>query len=132
MAISSNIRKAAERETLTLPFRVPPQETFTIAQLSALCGMKSTFVEEQFDAGKTLAGFEFCGGAGLRHSKRIPRAWAVAFLVRHATWTDESLTDAYVACLAHLPAEALLRIQQTTTRLLAEGSYARPEQSAKP
>jgi len=120
MALSASVRKSAADATLALPFRVPPKDVFTIREVATLCGMKETFVEEQFDGGHELAGFKFNGGAGKRHSKRIPRALLIPFLIKHATWTDDSLLDAYVSVLPHLPAPTLLRIAETARRLAAE------------
>ncbi len=123
-ALTANVRHAAARDTLALPFRVPPKDVFTIREVAELSGMKETFVEEQFDAGRELAGFKFNGGAGKRHSKRIPRAWAVAFLVKHATWHDESLLEAYRGCLRHLPTSALLVIAADCHRLAQEKPFS--------
>jgi len=120
MALSASVRRSAAKATLTLPFRIPLKDAFTIREVAELCGMKETFVEERFDAGVDLAGFKFPGTTGKRHSKRIPYAWAVAFYVKHATWDDESIADAYVACLSHFPTPTLLRIAETSRRLAAE------------
>lgn len=117
MGLPASVRQSAAAATLSLPFRVPTKDTLTIRELADLSGMKETFIEEQFDAGIVLSGFRFNGGAGKRHSKRIPRAWAVAFLVKHARWDDESLADAYVDCLRHLPAQTLLRIADAARHL---------------
>lgn len=118
MTVGAPVRKAAARATLTLPFSVPPQNTFLVRELAALCGMKDTFIEEQFDAGKKLSGFGFNGGAGKRDSKRIPRAWAIAFLCEHARWEDDTLADAYCAALRHFSREQLLRVREAVNRAL--------------
>lgn len=118
MGVSAPVRHAAARATLTLPFRLPTKEAITIAELASLTGMGATFIEEQFDAGKNLSGYRFNGGAGKRHSKRIPRAWAIAFIVKHADWDDETLEEAYIAALAHFPAPALFRISDAARALV--------------
>lgn len=111
-------RHAAAAATLHLPFRLPVKETLTIRELAELSGMKPTFLEEQFDEGQTLSGFRFNGGAGRRDSKRIPRAWATAFLVRHADWTDESLADAIIGAVRHFNRPMLLRVRAGVDSLL--------------
>lgn len=118
MPVAAPVRHAAARATLTLPFRVPTKEAITIAELAGFTGMGATFIEEQFDAGKNLSGYRFNGGEGKRHSKRIPRAWAVAFIVKHADWDDETLEAAYVDALSHFPAPALLRIAEHARALV--------------
>lgn len=125
-ALTANVRHAAARATLALPFRVPPQEWFSIREAAAAAGMKETFIEELFDAGVQLSGHTHNGGAGKRRTKRIPRVWLVAYLIRTADYTDESLADALITCLPHLPATTLLRIAEHARRLAQEKPLSQP------
>lgn len=120
MGLAAPVRHAAARDTLALPFRVPPQEWFSIREAAAAAGMKETFIEELFDAGTQLSGHTHNGGEGKRRTKRIPRVWLVAYLIRTADYTDDSLADALLTCLPHLPAPTLLRLAEHARRLATE------------
>ncbi len=124
-ALTANVRHAAAKQTLSLPFRVPPQDWFSIKQMAALRGMKDTFIEEVYDAGHDLSGHNHNSkGAvkGKRMTKRIPRVWAISYMIKTADYTDESLCDALISTLPHLPPETLMRISNEARKLAMEGS----------
>jgi len=119
MGLSASVRKSAADATLALPFRVPPQEWFTLRQAGAVLGLAESTVEKLYDAGQ-LTGHSHNAGDGLRKHKRVLRGALIAYAMRTADYDDESLADCYVAALAHLPAPTLLRIAETARRLSAE------------
>lgn len=119
MALSASVRKSAADATLALPFRVPPQDWFSLRQAGGVLGLAESTVEKLYDGGH-LTGHSHNAGDGLRKHKRIMRGVLIAYAIRTADYTDESLADAYLAALAHLPAPTLLRIAETARRLAAE------------
>lgn len=123
-ALAANVRKAAAEQTLALPFRVPPQDWFTCRSAGAVMGLAESTVEKLYDRGE-FAGHGHNAGEGVRTHKRITRASLIAYMVRTADYTDESLADAFVACLAHLPPATLLRVAATATRLASEQPLSR-------
>lgn len=116
--MNATARKAAAAATLSLPFRMPPQEWFTLRQAGAVLGLSESMVEKLYDGG-ALTGHHHNAGQGQRLHKRIPRASLIAYAVATADYADESLADAYVAALTHLPAETLLRIANAARQLIA-------------
>jgi hypothetical protein len=108
-ALAASVRRSAAEATLALPFRVPPQEWFTLRQAGAVLGLSESTVEKLYDAGQ-LTGHSHNAGRGVRAHKRVLRAALVAYAIRTADYSDESLLDAYRSCLRHFPREALLAI----------------------
>lgn len=125
MGAAFKVRRAAEQATLALPFRVPPQEWFTLQQAAAVLGLNESTTERLYDRGD-LTGHSHNAGHGKRSHKRVLRIALVAYAIRTADYTDDSLADALIACLPHLPAAALLRIASACQRIAAE----RPIRSA--
>lgn len=117
-ALAASTRKSAERATLMLPFRVPPQEWFTIPQAAAVIGLGESAVEKLYDKG-AFTGHSHNAGAGHRKHKRILRVALIAYLVKTADYDDESLTDLYCSALPNFSSAALLRIAHDATRLAA-------------
>ena len=117
--LSANVRRSAAEATLTLPFRVPPQEWFTLRQAGAVLGLAESTVEKLYDQG-LLTGHSHNAGRGERSHKRVLRAALLAYAIRTADYTDDSLADAFEACLDHLPAATLLRIAARSHRLAQE------------
>ncbi|MBI5689272.1 MAG: helix-turn-helix domain-containing protein [Verrucomicrobia bacterium] len=122
--MSARTRQAAEQATLALPFRVPPQEWFTLRQAGAVLGLAESTVEKLYDKGE-LTGHRHNAGRGERDHKRVPRAALIAYLIRTADYTDESFADLYCAALPHLPAATLLRIARQANRLAIEQPLSR-------
>jgi len=114
------IRRAAERATLELPFRIPAKEMFTLREAAAIMGLSESFVEKLYDGGTQLGGHSHNAGTGARMTKRIPRVWLVAYMIRTASYDDTSLGDALDACLPKLPVATLTRIASRATRLAQE------------
>jgi hypothetical protein len=124
-AAPAAVRQAAAKATLTLPFAIPAKDHLTIAEAATACGMGSTFIEEKFDKAEAegrgdLAGHKHNAGQGKRHSKRIPRIFVVAYMIKTATYTDESLLDCLIGCIRHLPRESLLRLADAARRFAGE------------
>lgn len=115
--VTANTRRAAAEKTLTLPFRVPPQDWFTCRQAGAVMGLAESTVEKLYDNGE-FAGHGHNAGDGLRSHKRITRTSLIAYMIRTADYDDDSFGDCIVACLAHLPPATLLRIAEEARRHL--------------
>jgi hypothetical protein len=102
--------RAAARATLELPFRIPAKEMFSLREAAAVLGASESFCEKLFDAGRELSGHEYNAGAGLRMTKRIPRAWLVAYMLRTAKYDNDALVDALVAALRSCSREQKRRV----------------------
>jgi hypothetical protein len=109
MALPATVRRAAEQATMELPFRVPHKEWFSQREAGAVLGLSESAVEKLYDSG-ALTGHSHNAAKGERYAKRILRVSLIAYAIRTADYTEESLTDALLGCLPHLPAPALLRI----------------------
>jgi hypothetical protein len=129
-ALSAKARNAAAQATLTLPFRIPPQEWFTLRQAGAVLGLAESTIEKLYDQG-ALTGHSHNAGSGQRDHKRVLRTSLVAYAMRTADYSDESFGDALVAGLPYLPATTLLRIAATANRLAHEAASACPAASGK-
>lgn len=110
VALPATVRRAAERATMELPFRVPNKEWFSLREAAVLCGMSESFIEAKFDEGTVLSGHEHNAGAGARMTKRIPRAWLIAYLISTARYDVDALVDAYVAAGRQFSPEAQRRV----------------------
>lgn len=117
--IASKVSKAAAQQTLSLPFRIPPLEWFTLRQAGAVLGLAESTVEKLYDAGH-LTGHSHNAGRGLREHKRVLRVSLIAYAMRTADYDDASLTEALINCLTHLPAETLLAVADAARRLAAQ------------
>lgn len=115
-SVLRHLRHAAERDTLALPFRVPPQEWFSLKQAGAVIGLAESTAEKLYDLGE-LTGHSHNAGKGERKHKRILRTSLIAYAIRTADYTDESLADALIAALPHLPKATLQRISEHARRL---------------
>ncbi len=98
---TAKTRQAAAESTLTLPFRVPPKEWFTLRQAGGVLGISESMAEKLYDMGE-LSGHSHNAATGVRFHKRVLRSSLVAYAIKTADYTDDSLTDAYVAALAVL------------------------------
>lgn len=101
---------------LSLPFRIPPQEWFTLKQAGAVVGLSESTVEKLYDSGQ-LTGHSHNAGAGLRDHKRVLRIALVAYAIRTADYDDESLGESLISCLGHLPPATLLRLAEKARHL---------------
>jgi hypothetical protein len=115
MSPAAPIRHAAEKATLELPFSIPAKDWFSLREAAQICGMGERFMEELFDRSAEKGSGEIFGhrhnaGAGARMTKRIPRIFLIAYLVRTATYTDQALLDCLIGSWRHLPRESLLRL----------------------
>lgn len=115
---TAKLRTAAARETLALPFRIPPKEWFTLREAGAVLGLSESMAEKLYDLGH-LTGHSHNAGRGERHHKRVLRTSLIAYAIRTADYDDESLADALVACLAHLPKPTLLRLAEDARKRAA-------------
>lgn len=135
----ASLRRRAAEQTLALPFRVPPQEWFTLQKAGDVLGLAESTAEKLYDRGD-LTGHSHNAGKGLRDHKRVLRVSLIAYAVRTADYTDESLGDSLIAACHHLPAstkerlavsclvgmppEALLRVISAAQHLLRQGQLA--------
>jgi hypothetical protein len=108
-------RRAAAQATLELPFRIPAKEWFSLGEAAALCGMGESFMEKLFDAAAEKGEGEIFGhrhnaGAGARMTKRIPRLFLVAYLLKTATYDNDALVDCLIGSLRHCSRDQQHRI----------------------
>jgi len=115
--VPASIRKAGARATLALPFRIPPQDFFTLRQAGAVLGLSETSVETLYDNGKLTGHTHAISGEGQRKHKRVLRASLVAYAQSTADYTDDSFCDALVAMLPHLPAPSRARVMVELRRI---------------
>lgn len=114
--LTASVRREAAKATLTLPFRIPPnRNSLSIQETATALDMSTRFVEDLFDKadddGKgDLAGHKHNGSSGARNTKRIPVIFVAAYLIKTATYSDESLLDCLISSIENLPAESLLRL----------------------
>jgi hypothetical protein len=117
------MRLAAAKATLELPFRIPNKEWFTLREAGAVLGLSESTAEVLYDRGE-LTGHSHNAATGQRKAKRVLRCALVAYAIRTADYTDESLTDALLGCLPHLPATTLLRFSIDARRLAFEKGHS--------
>jgi hypothetical protein len=119
------VRQAAAAATFALPFALPEgREWFSVHQVAELSGMSDRYVEEAFDAGRILSGHvhNSRGLDGARMTKRIPRAWVIAFLAETARYELTDLADALERGLRNYSVELLLRLRGALERELKRRS----------
>lgn len=119
MAIPAPVRRSAAEATLSLPFKVPQQEWFTLRRAGEVLGLAESTIEKLYDGG-ALTGHSHNAASGERQHKRVLRCALIAYAIRTADYTDESLADALVSCLPHLPPTTLLRISEHARRLATQ------------
>lgn len=105
---------------LHLPFAIPAKEWFSPGEAGRLLGLSSRMIEKLYDEGTQLAGHSHNAGTGQRMTKRIPRAWLVAYAVKTATYDDQSLTEALLTSIAHLPPPTLLKLADAARRAASD------------
>lgn len=120
---TASVRRAAEKSTLELPFRIPAKEWFSLREAASICGMGETFVETLFNAASDqrrgeLFGHEHNAGKGARMTKRIPRIFLVAYLIKTATYDNDALVDCLVGCLQTCSRTQQARVYQSLGRWL--------------
>lgn len=115
-SLPANARKQAAEETLMLPFRVPPQEWFTLQQAAGVMGVGESTAERLYEKNE-LTGHSHNAGDGERKHKRVMRAALIAYMIKTADYTDESFCDLYCSALPYLPAKTLLEIARIANRL---------------
>jgi hypothetical protein len=103
-------------DQLHLPFRIPAKDWFGPREAGVVLGLSERTIEELYDKG-TLSGHRHNAGDGKRMTKRIPRAWLVAYAIRTADYDDAAMLDAFLDSLPHLPPASLLRVAETARRL---------------
>jgi hypothetical protein len=123
--LTAPVRLAAAKATLELPFRIPNKDWFTLRECGAVLGLSESTAEVLYDRGE-LTGHSHNAATGQRKAKRVLRLALVAYAIRTADYSDESLTDALIGCLPHLPVPALIRISTQGHRLAWEKSLSRP------
>lgn len=101
----------ATRATSELPFTVPDKEWFTLAEAAKIAGMGETHVEAKFDEGRDLSGHRHNGAAGQRWTKRIPRVWLLAWLLRTSDYELATLVEALDRGIRRLSTPLLLQLQ---------------------
>ena len=118
MSELSTVRLSAAAATFALPFALPEKPWFTIPEVAAISGMSTRYVEEAFDAGLLINGHvhNSRGPEGARMTKRIPRAWVIAFLAQTARYELQDLADALERGMRHFSTELLVRLHASAAR----------------
>jgi hypothetical protein len=116
-AVPASIRRRAAEQTLELPFPIPDRAWFSLKMAGGVLNLAESTVEKLYDKGE-LTGHSHNAGRGLRDHKRILRVSLLAYAIKTADYTNESLGDALVDCLTHLPAATLQRLVSESQRLL--------------
>ncbi len=117
-AAPSSVRKAAASATLELPFRIPAKEWFSLGEAATLCGMRETFMEKLFDTATekgegAIFGHRHNAGAGARMTKRIPRVFVIAYMLRTATYDNDAVVDCLIAGLRQCSPDQQRRVHST-------------------
>jgi len=74
------------------------RQFWSLKSAAGLLGVSDSFLEKLWDQGQ-ISGHEYNGGAGERHTKRIPRAFLVVLLVGSARYTSEEKLLTYLGVL---------------------------------
>ena len=121
MPAAAPVRLSAADATFALPFCVPEKPWFTIPEVARLAGMSDRYVEEAFDAGILISGHvhNSRGPEGARMTKRIPRAWVIAFLAQTARYELTDLADALERGARNFSTELLVRLHAGFAREIA-------------
>lgn len=105
-AVPANVRKAAAAATLSFNW-VPDKPQFRVAEVAALTGMQTTYLEEHFAA----KCHRFPSASGARPAFRIPRAFVIELLVTTAKYTAEEKRDAVASTFREFDAVDLLQLR---------------------
>jgi len=125
-ALSAATRKRAEQATLELPFRVPPQDWFTLQQAARAIGLGESATEKLYDQGQ-LTGHSHNAGSGLRDHKRVLRVSLVAYLLRTADYEDtHSLVDSLLSSFRHCPLSILELLAAGIAKLIEAKKFSPP------
>lgn len=111
------VRIAAAKSTLQFDWLVPHKPSFSFKEVCAITGLSDSFIEKLFDAGRELSGHEYNGGRGERMTKRVPRTFLVALLIKSARYDAETKRDALVSCLREFGAADLFLIAEEARKL---------------
>lgn len=93
-----------------LPFELGFREWHSPRSVGEVIGMSEGFVEKLFDEGRQLSGHVHNAGRGVRETKRIPRVWVAAYLMRTARYDLDTLVQAITAGFRRLSTPLLRRI----------------------
>lgn len=99
----------ADDKTLHLPFAIPAKEWFGPAEAGRVLGLSERTVENLYEKGH-LSGHRHNAAAGKRDTKRIPRTWIIAYMVRTADYDDAALLEAFAACAPRLSPAVCLHL----------------------
>jgi hypothetical protein len=111
--LAANIRKAAAAATLQFDWLLPADRPMLkVAEVVALTGMRTTWVEEYF-AEKC---HRYTGEESKRPPMRIPRAFVLELLVASAKYTAEEKVLSVESLASEFSPEECLRIAATFQR----------------
>jgi hypothetical protein len=96
------------------------RQWFRLGEVAQLIGMSEGFVEKLYDEGTQLSGHEFNAGTGQRLTKRVPRAFVVALLIKSARYEAGAKLPAFLSCLREFTPEELSAIAAAAGRICAE------------
>ncbi len=129
--LSAPVRQAAAKATLQFDWLVPHKPSFSFREVCGITGLSDSFIEKLFDAGRELSGHEYNGGRGERMTKRVPRAFVIALLIKSARYDADTKRDALVSCLREFDAADLLIIAEEARKQIATRTLSAPSTSGK-
>jgi len=108
--LSAPVRRAAEKATLELPFKIPAREWFSLRGAGEVLGLSESTVEKLYDRGQ-LTGHSHNAGRGERVHKRVLRVSLLAYALRTADYKDnDSLVDSLCSSLHQCSREQQRRV----------------------
>lgn len=124
-SLSSATRKRAEQATLELPFRVPPQDWFTLQQAGKVLDLGESAVEKLYDQGQ-LTGHSHNAASGQRFTKRVLRVSVVAYLIRTADYDAHSLADSLLGSFRYCSLAILEQLAAGIAKLIEAKKFSPP------
>ena len=101
----------AEDGAARFDFLMPAnRQWFRLREVADLIGMGETFVEKLYDEGTQLTGHEYNAGTGQRMTKRIPRAFVIALLLKTARYDGDAKLQMFLSCLNEFSPDRLRQI----------------------
>jgi hypothetical protein len=98
------------------------RQWFRLREAAELIGMGETFIEKLFDEGIQLSGHEYNAGTGRRMTKRIPRAFVIALLLKSARYDGDVKLQMFLSCLNEFGPDRLRQIATAANGLCQQKS----------
>lgn len=109
-SIATKFTRQSASIALGFGWLVPSKQWFKLGEIAKIIGMGKTFVENLYDEGRLLSGHTHNAGTGQRRTRRVPRAFVVALVVKTAGYDAETKLQAFTSCLSEFTAAQLRQI----------------------